>query len=154
MLHRFATLLLMLLLGSCGGGEKSPETRIRELLTAGEQAVESRSVSAVSPLLSAAFNGRAGEDKRAVLRLLAGYFVTHQSIHLLSQVSRLELLGEQRAEVTLFVAAAGQPLSGLSQLPSMRADLIRLDLTLLQEQGEWQVLNGTWRRAEKRDFLE
>lgn len=155
MLSRFGALLLLLpLLAACGGGQTSPEAQIRALLATGEQAVESRSVSAVSPLLSAEFNGRAGQDKRAVLRLLAGYFVTHQSIHLLTQVSHLELAREGQARVTLFVAVAGQPLSGISQLLSLRADLLRLDLTLVEEQGEWQVLSGTWRRAEKSDFLE
>ncbi|MCW8902465.1 hypothetical protein [Sedimenticola sp.] len=155
MLGRLGTLLLLLLLiTACSNGEKTPEEQIRELLDTGEQAVESRSLSAVSPLLSAAYSGGAGRNKQAIMRLLAGYFVAHQSIHLLTQVSRLELIGEQRAEVTLFVAVAGQPFSGISQLLSMRADLIRLDLTLAAEQGEWQVQSGEWRRAEKRDFLE
>jgi len=155
MINRFGTLLLLLpLITACGGGEKTPEEQIRELLDTGEQAVESRSLSAVSPLLSDTYSGSYGQNKRAVMRLLAGYFVAHQSIHLLTQVSRLELVGAQRAEVTLFVAVAGQPLSGVSQLLSMRADLIRLDLTLIAEQDEWRVLSGEWRRAEKSDFLE
>lgn len=155
MLKRLAILLLLLpLLLSCSGGDKSPEDQIRELLELGEQAVESRSLSAVSPLLSDAYRGGEGQDKRSVMRLLAGYFVAHQSIHLLSQLSRLEMRGAQQAEATLFVAVAGQPISGGSQLLSLRADLIRLELTLVAEQGDWRVLSGVWRKAEKSDFLE
>ncbi len=154
MLKRLFALLLLPLLVSCGGDEASPEWRIRAMLTAAELAVESRSLSAVSPLVSSAFSDSVGQDKQAVLRLLGGYFVTHQSIHLLTQVSRLDLIGPDRAQVTLFVAVAGQPLSTVSQLISLRADLIRLDLTLIEEEGEWLVLAGAWRRAEKSDFLE
>jgi hypothetical protein len=158
-LRLLAPLLLVLsLLYACGGGPTTPEERIRQLLDSAEQAVESRSLSAVAPLLSDSFNGTAAEDKQAVMRLLAGYLVTHQSIHLLTQVSRLELTGhggEQRqAEVTLFVAVAGQPLTSSSQLLSIRADLIRLELMLILEQDEWRVVSADWRRAEKRDFLD
>lgn len=154
MLKRLCALLLLALLVSCGGDSASPESRIRAMLTAAEQAVESRSLSAVSALVSSAFSDSVGQDKQAVLRLLGGYFITHQSIHLLTQVSRLDLIGADRAQVTLFVAVAGQPLSTVSQLISLRADLIRLDLTLVEEGGEWLVISGAWRRAEKSDFLE
>jgi hypothetical protein len=158
-LRLLAPLLLVLpLLYACGGGRTTPEEQVRQLLDSGEQSVESRSLSAVAPLLSESFSGTAAEDKQAVMRLLAGYFVTHQSIHLLTQVSRLELTGpgdEQRqAEVTLFVAVAGQPLTSSSQLLSIRADLIRLELMLILEQDEWRVVSADWRRAEKRDFLD
>ncbi len=88
------------------------------------------------------------------MRLLAGYFVAHQSIHLLTQVNPIELTGEERARVTLFVAVAGEPVDAASQLLSLRADLIRLELELVVEEGEWRVLSGAWRRAETRDFLE
>jgi hypothetical protein len=40
------------------------------------------------------------------------------------------------------------------QLLSIRADLIRLELTLVLEQDAWRVVSADWRRAEKRDFLE
>lgn len=153
-----AVLLILPLLHACGADRASPEERIRQLLDSGEQAVESRSISAVSPLFSAAYSGRDGHDKRALLRLLAGYFVSHQSIHLLTQVSRLELTGDadprRRAQVTLFVAVAGQPIASSAQLLSLRADLIRLDLSLILEEDEWRVLHAAWRRAEAADFLE
>ncbi|WP_428634965.1 hypothetical protein, partial [Sedimenticola sp.] len=87
----------------------SPEAQIRELLNRAETAVESRSISALLPLLSNTYSNAAGQDKQAVMRLLAGYFVAHQSIHLLTQVNPIELTGEERARVTLFVAVAGEP---------------------------------------------
>ncbi len=147
-------LLLLPLLHACGPDPTTPEAQIRQFLTAAEQAVESRSVSAVSAFLSTAYRGSAGENRQAVMHLLAGYFVSHQSIHLLTQVSRLQLTGERQAEVTLYIAMAGQPLSDTAQLLSMHADLMRLDLTLITEQDAWRVLSAEWRRAERRDFLE
>ena len=147
-------LLLIPLLQACSGDRISPEDQIRQMLSAGEQAVESRSLSEVGPYLSGRYSDDAGRQKRAVLRLLAGYFISHQSIHLLTQVSRIELIGDTTAEVTLFVAAAAQPIASTTQFLTLRADLFRFDLVLSNDQGEWQVLSGSWRRAEKKDFLE
>jgi len=146
-------LCLVPLLLSCSSDTGTPEERIRQLLTEGERAVESRSVTAVEPFLSSRYRDDRGQGRRAVLRLLAGYFLGHQSIHLLTQVSEVSLTGEQEAEATVFVAVAGQPIESTTQLLSLRADLIRLDLHLSSESGEWQVVSARWRRAEPADFL-
>ena len=146
--------LSLLFLSGCSGDVVSPEDRIREMLSAGEKAVEGRSVSEVSAFLSEQYLDDAGRQRGQLQKLLAGYFLTHQSIHLLVQISRIEFTGEGTAETTLFVALAGRPVKSVTQFISIRADLFRFDLNLKEEQGEWQVLSGRWRRAESQDFME
>lgn len=151
--HVWLLLCLIPLLLSCGSDAPTPEERIRLLLTDAETAVESRSVSTVEAFLSARYRDDHGQDRRAVLRLLAGYFLGHQSIHLLTQVTELSLVDAQEAKVTLYVAVAGQPIDSSSQLVSLRADLIRLDLQMVFENSEWRVISAAWRRAAPSDFL-
>ena len=75
--------LSLLFLSGCSGDVVSPEDRIREMLSAGEKAVEGRSVSEVSAFLSEQYLDDAGRQRGQLQKLLAGYFLTHQSIHLL-----------------------------------------------------------------------
>lgn len=152
-LQRYWLLILLPLLAACSRDALTPEAEIEQLLSEAEKAVESRSVSAVKPFLWEQYRDSDGRDRRAALRLLTGYFLSHQSIHLLSQVTEISLKGEQEAEITLFVALAGQPIDSSAQLLSVRADLIRLDLELVNRNGEWQVSAARWRRANKTDFL-
>ncbi|MCW8908118.1 MAG: hypothetical protein OQL28_12775 [Sedimenticola sp.] len=146
-------LFLVPLLLSCSSDTLAPDEKIRQLLAEGELAVESRSVSAVAPFVSEGYRDDRGQDRRSVLRLLAGYFLGHQSIHLLTQVTGVTLTGDEEAEATVFVAVAGQPIESTSQLLSLRADLIRLSIRLSSESGDWQVVSAQWRRAEPADFL-
>jgi hypothetical protein len=143
-----------LLLGGCGDSRLSPEEEIRVMLQAGETAVESRSIGEVKPFLSADYTDENGYRQRDLLKLLTGYFLRNHSIHLLVQAERIELASESAADVILYVALAGRPLSSADQIIPFRADLYRFDLGLAREGGEWRVASGKWRRAEKADFLE
>ncbi|MEE9358599.1 MAG: hypothetical protein V3U62_10060 [Sedimenticolaceae bacterium] len=111
-----------LLLSGCGGEVLSPEDRIREMLSAGEKAFEGRSVSEVGRFLSEQYLDDTGRQRGQLQKLLAGYFLTHQSIHLLMQINRIEFTGESTAETTLFVALAGRPANSVTQLISIRAE--------------------------------
>lgn len=147
-------LLLFPLIQGCGSDEVSPEQQIRQMITAGELAVESRSISAVQAYISDQYSDDTGNQKRTLSRLLGGYFIAHQSIHLLSQVSQIELQGEAQAKVTLFVATAGRPISSPADFLSLNADLLRFDLSLAKESSQWRVDAAHWRRANAADFLE
>lgn len=150
----YAFWLLLLSVSGCGNDQGSPEQQIRQMLTEGEQAVESRSVSAVQAHISEQYSDESGHQRENLTRRLAGYFIAHQSLHLLTQIGPITLIGEDRAEVTLFVAVAGQPLEATSDLISLRADLMRFDLKLVSESSQWRVRSARWRRADAQDFLQ
>ncbi|MES9856471.1 MAG: hypothetical protein ABW166_07705 [Sedimenticola sp.] len=150
----FRILLFIPLLLACSSDERTPEEQIRAMLTAGETAVESRSVTASAAFISERYNDESGRQRKDIMRLLAGYFLTHQKIHLLVQVNRIELIDENRAEVLLFAAIAGRPETSLEQLFSLRANLVRFDLKLQKKGEEWLVYSSRWRRAQQSDFME
>jgi len=133
---------------------ETPEQRISRMIDAAESAVESRSLGGFKAVISAQYRDEKQRTRRDLVRLAAGYFFRHESIHLLVQTSEIVLEGRDRARVLLYVAMAGQPLNDASQLAGLRADLYRFDLDLAREEGEWRVSKGHWRRARSDDFLE
>ncbi|MES9905334.1 MAG: hypothetical protein ABW168_21995 [Sedimenticola sp.] len=150
------SLFITLILATVGCSEKavSPEEQVRAMLAAGEVAVESRSVTGSGAFIAENYRDESGRQRKDLLRLLAGYFLAHQKIHLLVQVNRIQLIGSNRAEVTLFVAVAGRSEISLEKLSTIRADLVRFDLELGKTDGEWLLRSAQWRRAKQLDFLE
>lgn len=62
-----------------------------------------------------------GRIKREVTRLVAGYFLRNKSIHILTQVGKIDLLGEQSARVVLFAGITGKPASrSINSCPIVR----------------------------------
>ena len=150
---RIALLLLTLLVSACGSGERTPEQAIRDMIEEAELAVESRSVTAVTPHIADDYSDSSGRDRKTLAKLLAGYFLKNQSIHLLVQIKEITLQSDEHARVQLYVAMAGQPLDNVGQLIAIRADLHYFDLELVRVGDEWVVAAGQWRRANQSDFL-
>lgn len=140
-------------LSGCGSDPKTPEEQIRALIETGEIAVEARDLSEVTALISSQYLDERGLDRRAVSRLIAGQFLTHQSIHLLVQTDEVRLVAPERAEALIYVAMSGAKLDEPGELLGLRADLFRFDLEFEKEEGSWRVTGGRWRRATSADFF-
>ncbi len=145
--------LLICGLAACGGRPESPEARVRAWLKAGETAAEARELMALKEMISARYKDEAGRDRRAVVRILLGYFHRHGSIYLLMRVEGISFPEPGRARVVLYAAMAAEPIEGARSLTDMRADLHRFELELADEEGEWKLLSAAWRRAVAQDFI-
>ncbi|MET0116247.1 MAG: hypothetical protein ABW090_02370 [Sedimenticola sp.] len=148
LLSLFAALLLF----GCSDG-KTPEDRIREMLAAAEIAAEERSLLDFQKFIADDYSDGKGRGKRDVTRVAAGYFLRNKSVHILTQVKRIDLLDEHRARVELFAGMSSMPASRVDELLAIRADLHRFDLELEERNGEWLVISAKWRRAGREDFL-
>ena len=145
--------LLVCGLAACGGRPDTPEARVQAWLKAGEAAVEARRLTALKEMISARYKDEAGRDRRAVVRVLFGYFHRHRSIYLLMRVEEMSFPESGRAQVLLYAAMAAEPIEGARSLGDMRADLHRFELDLVDEEGEWKLLSAAWRRAAPQDFI-
>ena len=146
-------LLLVFGLAACGGRTESPEARVRAWLKAGEAAAEARRLMALKEMISAGYRDEAGRNRRAVVRVLMGYFHRHGSIYLLMRVEDISFPEPGRAQVLLYAAMAAEPIAGAESLTDMRADLHRFELDLVDEEGEWKLLSAAWRRAAPQDLI-
>ncbi|MFQ5795754.1 MAG: hypothetical protein ACE5JP_11980 [Candidatus Bipolaricaulia bacterium] len=120
--------LLAMLLGlifpslfSCSSEPDSPEAQVRALVTRAEVAAEKKDLDTLKQLISESYTDGLGQDKRAIVGLLTLYFLRNQSIHLLTRVQEITFPEPARAEATVFVAMAGQPIPGTEELVRLRA---------------------------------
>ena len=140
-----------LALGACGDNRLSPEAEIRRFVDSGVEAGEARSVDAIEALLHPDYLDQKGYNRGQLLKLLRAYFFRHKNIHLFTRVDEIRLLGEDEAEVRLFVAMAGNVISDVSALPSLRARLYRFELRLLHD-DRWRLQHARWESARLADL--
>jgi hypothetical protein len=148
---RSAALLLALLLTACSGPQLTPEERVRDLLARAEQAAEQRSIGFFSDHLAEGFAAENSGGKRETLRLLRGYFLANQSIHLLVKIETVEVDGS-RVHARVYAGMAGSPVQGFEQLLALRAAIYRFDLEFSVGE-EPRLLSARWRRADVQDVL-
>ena len=144
---------LLAVLSACSGDPESPEEQIREMLSAGEEVVEARSILKALEFVSNDYKDKHGRQKKDIQRLIAGYILRNKSIHLLTRVQQVALNEDKtQADVILYVGMAGVPVTSADQLMLVRADLYRFDLSVKLMDGDWRVSAGSWQQARLADF--
>jgi hypothetical protein len=132
----------------------SPEQRLRATIERGIEAVEQGDHGSLSDLVSSDYADSRGRDRRALLDLVRGYRVHAGPLYVFTVEKSLVLTAPGRAVVTLLVAAASVPMESLADLRrSTSADLGRVELTFVEERGDWKLLDADWRQADLSDFL-
>lgn len=156
-LFRLAGLLLvlcgLLFFNGCGGEEKSPEAEVRQFIAAGEKAAEERNLGDIKKLISENYIDDKDRKKIDLVRVVAGYFLRNNNIHLFSRIGSLQFTEKDKAELQVFVAMAGLPVESAEMLLDARADLYRFDMILTRDSGEWLLSSAQWRPARKVDFF-
>ncbi len=145
--------LSLLLLAACNKDTSSPEEQIRSTILAMESAVEQRSLDSVKERVSTDYKDEWNGNRRAALRSLMFYFQGHQSIHLLTRISDIQI-GEDgnSARAIVYVGMAGKPVEESDKLIDVNADLYRFDVDLIADGNEWLVTSARWQPARPVDF--
>ena len=139
---------LVLILAACGSEPDSPETRVREMVDAMQAAVERRSVQDAAALLASDYRDARHASKREAVATLFAYLRRNRQIHLFTLIDDLEVAaGRQAATASVLVAMAGVPLESLETVISLRADLYRFEMTLVQEGDDWVIGESSWQRV-------
>lgn len=137
----------------CGKEDASPENQVRLFVAEGEIAAEKRELKTIKKLISDSYTDDHNREKIDLVRIVAAYFLRHKNIHLLSHIGSLHFPDEGRAELTLFVAMSGQPVTDVKALFDIRADLHRFDMVLGLENSKWRLKKAAWRQAKIEDFV-
>jgi hypothetical protein len=145
-LRKIAAATLLALLVSACGPSGTPESQVRAVIARGEVAAEARDISGVMDLVSPTFQDGRGGSRDDLKQYLRGYFVTHQSIHLLMRVNSVEFPYSDMAKVSLTLGTLGRESDGTSTL-DLAADVHDVELELQREGGEWRVTRASWQSA-------
>jgi hypothetical protein len=125
------------------GREESPETQVRTVIAAGEAAAEARDLGGLLEHVSPAFQDGNGGGPDELKQYLRGYFVMHQSVHLLTRVESVEFPYRDYARVQLEVGMLGRESAGATSL-ELAADVKEIVLELALEDDEWKVVRAAW----------
>ncbi len=141
----FLLTLAMLLLQACSD-DSSPDDQIRSLIDSGVQAAEGRSVDQLSALMHSNFIDQQGHNSQQLSRLLRAYFFRHKHIHLFTRIDSIEILAENQASVSFYVAMASSVISDVDALSSLSARIYRFELQLVK-QDDWLVRHASYAPA-------
>lgn len=133
---------LCLLLVACGSRE-TREQRVRAVIAQAETAAEERDLSAIMRLVSPRFEDAEGGSAVELSRRLRGYLITHDSVHLVTQVETVEFPFKDLARVRLTVGTLGRTATG-DELLRLAGDVHDVTLELQLERGEWKVTRAEW----------
>jgi hypothetical protein len=137
----------------CGGEVNAPEERVRELVALGIQAAEEGDLRELMELVSEDYHDSRGNDRRSLRGLLTLYLRQGQTVVLFRRITEIELTGSAEARVVLLLAAGARPVDGTLDPREIDADLLRVDLSAVEEGGEWKVTSADWERAEPGDLF-
>lgn len=137
-----AMVALAATLAGCGR-EASPEEQVRTVIAQGEAAAEARDLAGILEHVSPRFEDGNGGGADELKQYLRGYFVMHQSVHLLTRVESVEFPYRDYARVRLRVGMLGRESAGATSL-DLAADVKEIVLELALEDDEWRVVRAAW----------
>lgn len=144
---------LGLVLPGCSSAPASPEAEIRALIARAEEAAEEKDIAILKGMISDEYSDRRGGDKRMIVRVVSYHLLRSKTIHLLTQIAKLDLQDAAHADVTIYLAMAGRTITGFDQASRLRADLYRIDLSVVAEKPkDWKVTRAEWRPVEMEDL--
>ncbi len=128
------------LLTACSRSD--PEKELRSAVDKMQAAIEAKDASGFLEHVAEDFTRESGSfDKKEARRMLAGVFLTNQSIKVVTTVRDIKIEG-QRATAQITVLATGS--SGL--LPE-RGQSWAFTTNWRRESGRWRVFNAEWKEA-------
>lgn len=145
--------LLVLFSWGCSNAPETADEQLRQTISEAESSIQAHDLSQAMSYVHPDYQDRHGLDLRQLRAMLAGYFLRHQSLYILSDIEKIEVMQEDEAKVLLFVGVAGSPQQSASSLGQWRGDLLRLDLRFIKQGDEWRVRQADWRRATPEDFI-
>jgi hypothetical protein len=141
---RIATLLVLCIALAACGRDATPEAGIRALVAAAEEAAESRDASALLALIAPDYQDGRGNNAEELGRYVRGYLIAHQSIHLLTRIDEIEILGQDLARLKATVGMLGRE-STATSFRDLAGEVYEFDFRLAREGGDWRVVRASWR---------
>lgn len=139
-------LLCWMLAAMVACGSEDPAAELRSLIDQAELAAEERDTGFFRALLSARYADRRGNDRDRLIAMLRGYFLTHQSVEIVTRVESVVLSGADVAEVVLYAGMLGRR-AGAPLVAGLDGQLYRIELELVEQGGDWQVIGAHWERS-------
>jgi len=145
------TALISLLVAGCSE-EITPDALLRQAIDQAQESAENRDLGEFMAVISDDYKDEGNRQWKDIRALAQLQFIRNPKIHTLKRITRLDLIDDNTAEVTVLVALAGRPIDNASALSGLRAELMQFDLDFKLKE-DWQIVHASWQPAEITDFL-
>jgi hypothetical protein len=135
------------------GDPPSPEDQIRARINEAVGKAFDRDVVTLRSYMSETYLDDRYQNKEGMGRILAFYLKQPGHLFFLSRIKTIEIAEPGKGNVVMLLAFANKPIPGPEKLVEMSADVFRIDLGMLEEEGDWRVARAAWRRIKPEDFL-
>ena len=139
------SLVCLAVLSGCGGPEAGPEEQLRQWVSTGQEAAESKDRRDFLDLISPAYVDARGFDRDDVGDRLRVYFLRQHSIKLLTSIEEIRIFADSAAEIELTVAMAGKN----DSVFGFSADAYRFQLELERDGDDWLLISARWGKLGK-----
>lgn len=142
-------------LGGCSKKAADPVAEIETLIGEVEVAFEAGDLGAIKERLADDYSDPRGNDKAGLVGTLQFFFMRKRARHVLSQIDDITVEADGRTARAVVMAAGGStPIDGIEALGDVRADIVRLQISLSKPDDDWLVTSVIWKRASAGAFLE
>lgn len=146
MLKNIAVLSLALFLIACSGSKTTPEQEIEQFIEAGIEAAENRERGKLEDMIAEDYLDAKGLTRKQLSQLMRAYFFRHKNIHLFTKMQEISFPVAGEAVARFHVAMAGQVISDVTALSSLRAQVYEFELQLVKD-DEWKLKSAAWQVA-------
>lgn len=129
-----------------------PEKITADFLKQAEEAFADRNILALKKLVSPDYSDAENRGAGDVVSIAAAYIRSSKSIYLFSDLESAAFK-DDRLEARVLTAFAARPIMDPTALAQLKADIYWFDIVLVQEGGDWKLLEAQWRQAMVDDFF-
>ena len=147
---RLWTLLLGALCLLACKTQEGPEAEIRGVITEMVSAAEEPDIGSFLRHVHAEYGDSASNDKDTLRAMLFGYLQRSGGVRVTQRIDRIDLDTEGGALAVVFAALSDGPMTAAGT----RAEVLRFDVTLTEESGEWLVRYVRWTPADVSRLLQ
>jgi hypothetical protein len=138
-----ALIMIMLFSPACKK-PVSEEDRVKAVINDTAKLAEAKDIKGILEHISKDYKDPEGNDRNAVKALLFVYFQQYEKVGLFVRDIQVTVEGDEAQAQVKVILTGGEDPDTIGDVVPASAGGYLLDLKLVNEDGEWMVVRGTW----------
>ena len=145
--------LFLILIGCSSEPELTKDQLLKQSIEQLEQRFEARKLGEIVEYVSQNYQDDYGRKYDDVKRVIQLQLMRHKTVHIFSVIKEIQWIDDANSTVQITAAMAGKPITDLSLLPTLRADMLNFTVQFVLEDEVYKVKSASWTWATPGDFL-
>ena len=145
--------LFLILIGCSSEPELTKDQLLKQSIEQLEQRFEARKLGEIVEYVSQNYQDDYGRKYDDVKRVIQLQLMRHKTVHIFSVIKDIQWADDSNATIQITAAMAGKPITDLSLLPTLRADMLNFTVDFVLEDEVYKIQSASWTWATPTDFL-